>query len=92
MGRYISHMVRLHILLPYPEVITNMKFVKVSPIPLELCAGTPIKSESPRVDDGAFITSTIDNYRRNTLSLEPWCNFTDNQVLFMNDIKLYHIH
>ena len=87
MGRCISHMEMLHMLLQYPEVLTNLKFIKVSTIPLELCAGIPTQKQFT-VEDGAFVTSPIDNYKQHVLSLELWRNFADNQVLLMKEIKL----
>ena len=33
-GRRISHMEIQHVMLKYPEVVTNIDFIKVSTIPL----------------------------------------------------------
>ena len=37
----ISHMEMMHLLLRYPEIITNLDFIKVSTMPLELRPGIP---------------------------------------------------
>ena len=33
---FISHMKMLHVMLKYPEVVTNIDFIKISKIPLKL--------------------------------------------------------
>ena len=38
-GRCISHMEMMHMILKYPEVITNLEFIKVTTMPLELRGG-----------------------------------------------------
>ena len=42
-GRCISHMEMLHVMLKYPEVVTNLEFIKVTTMPLELRAGIAIE-------------------------------------------------
>ena len=38
-GRCINNMEMFHVVLKHPEVVTNLKFIKDSTLPLELRAG-----------------------------------------------------
>eukprot|EP00957_Ditylum_brightwellii_P022146 1670935-Ditylum_brightwellii.AAC.1 len=58
-GHCISHMKMLHIMLKYPEIVTNLDFIKVSAMPLELRAGTAINSDA-ETEDGAFAIAAIE--------------------------------
>ena len=77
----------MHLLLRYPEIITNLDFIKVSTMPLELRPGIPCHKED-KIQDGEYITTPLDNYKCNTLELDEWQNFTGNQLLIMNELKL----
>ena len=43
----------LHVMLKYPEVVTNLEFIKVTTMPLELRAGITIESDIQN-EDGTF--------------------------------------
>ena len=85
-GRCISHMEMLHMMLKYPEVVTNLDFVKVTTMPLELRSGIVIKSDIER-EDGAFVRSAIDGFRR-LLRLDEWQMLSENQLLILDDLKM----
>jgi hypothetical protein len=50
-------------ILKYPEIITNLDFIKVTTMPLELCGGTIINSDTGQ-EDGAYVGSAVDVFRR----------------------------
>ena len=56
-------------------------------MPLELCPGIPCHKEN-KVHDGEYVTTPLDNYKQNVLEMEAWQNFTDNQILIMNALRL----
>eukprot|EP00957_Ditylum_brightwellii_P119074 9082097-Ditylum_brightwellii.AAC.1 len=56
----ISHMEMLHVMLKYPEIVTNLDFIKVSIMTLKLRAGTAINSDAER-EDGAFVIAAIED-------------------------------
>ena len=85
-GRCISHMEMLHVMLKYPEVVTNLEFIKVTTMPLELRAGIAIESDIQN-EDGAFVGSAIDGFRK-SLDLDDWRLHTPNQLLILDDLKL----
>ena len=47
----------LHIMLRYPEVFTDLIFVSICTIPLELCVANNIHLDAENNDDGFFVTS-----------------------------------
>ena len=88
-GRVITTFEMLHVILQYPEIITNLNFVKVTTMPLEYRAGIKMTTED-RVEDGAFVTSGIDHYRNNK-GFPDWRCHTANQNLLLDDVKLSKI-
>ena len=54
----------MHLLLRYPEIITNLQFIKASTIPLELRPGILCHKED-KIQDGEYVTSPLDNYKQN---------------------------
>ena len=84
-GRVITRNEMLHVLLKYPEVITNLIFVKVTTMPLEFRAGVIVTSgnKDSTTEDGAFVTSAIDNYRNNA-NLSPWRMHIPSQNLILD--------
>ena len=85
-GRCISHMEMLHVILKYPEVITNLQFIKVCTMPLELRGGIMLDS-TKIIEDGAYVTTAIDQYRKNVFTVK-WRHHTPSQILITNDLKL----
>ena len=85
-GFCISHLEMLHNMLKYPEIVTNLDFIKVSTMPLELRAGIMVESDK-QIEDGAFVMTAIESFRRIN-NMESWRLHTDNQLLILDDIKL----
>ena len=85
-GRCISHLEMLHMQLKYPEVITNLDFVKLTTMPLELRGGILITSDVEQ-EDGAYVGCAIDVFRR-SLHLNEWRMMSQNQLLIIDDLKL----
>ena len=57
-GMCIIHTEMPHILLKYPEVVTNLDFIKVSIIPLELRSGIKGNYDT-ETKDGAYAVSAV---------------------------------
>ena len=57
-GRMISLMEMLHVMLKYPEVLTDLKFVSIPTVPLELRARVGISADKVS-KDGAFTIPEI---------------------------------
>ena len=61
-GREISEIDMRHFLIKYPEVFTDLIFISVLTLPLELCAGTDCKGNIfGEVEDNSDIGSVSDN-------------------------------
>ena len=45
-GRCISQMEMLHVMLKYPEVYTNLDFVSIPTMLLEICSGVAIYTDN----------------------------------------------
>ena len=45
LGRKIGNLEQIHVMLKYPEVVTNLDFEKISTMPLELQSGTVVNSD-----------------------------------------------
>lgn len=88
-GFCISHLEMLHNMLKYPEVVTNLDFIKVPTMPLELRTGIVIESDK-QMEDGAFISASIASFRRQN-DMEEWRLYTNNQLLILDDIKLSNL-
>jgi len=87
-GRCISHMEMLHVMLKYLEVYTNLDFICIATMPLELQAGIAIDTDtSDKVEDGAYVGAVTASVRRNN-DLAQWRQHTPNQLLILNDLKL----
>ena len=59
--RCISHMEMLNTMLKYPEVVTNLKFIKVSTLTLELREGIIVDSDT-ETGDGAYGIDEVVNF------------------------------
>ena len=90
-GRCISLMEMMHVMLKYPEVYTNMRFISIPTMPLELRAGVVLDTNSNEEDeDGEYITSASDSIRQ-SLQLDKWRQHTPNQILIMDDLKMSNV-
>lgn len=87
-GRCISHMEMLHVMLKYPEVITNLSFVTIQTMPLEFRSGMGLDQTviqpSP---DGAQSGSVSDDIRKAKM-LDDWRQHTVNDLRIYEDLKL----
>eukprot|EP00957_Ditylum_brightwellii_P066042 5009688-Ditylum_brightwellii.AAC.1 len=68
----------LHVMLKYPEVYTNLNFVAVPMLPLELWSSVYKNSNGTVVADAAQIGPVSDDVRK-TLGLEAWRQHSDNE-------------
>jgi hypothetical protein len=85
-GRIISQMEMLHLILQYPEVYTDLNFVRVCTLPLELRAGTPIKaSKNIYAEDGAYLGPKMVNLRQHA-QLDDWRQISESETLVLEDI------
>ena len=57
----------MYMMLGYIEVVTNIEFIKISAMLLELHAGVKIESNSRKVDVGSYLTIEIDSFWYNVL-------------------------
>ena len=76
-GRCISHFEMIHQMRKYPDVKTNMRFVTIQTIPLEMRTGIAIEKYR-QAEDGAHIGS-ITNDMRMSLELEEWRQMRDKK-------------
>ena len=74
-------------MLQYPEIVTNLDFIKVSTMPLELRAGTEVVVSETKPRDGAYVEPAIVSYRK-AIELEDYRLHTPKQVLILDDLKL----
>ena len=86
-GNVISVLQMLHHILQYPEIVTNLEFIKVSTMPLELRAGTESVVSDNNARDGAYVEPAIVSYRK-AIELEDFRLHTPKQVLILDDLKL----
>jgi predicted GIY-YIG superfamily endonuclease len=84
-GRCISHLEMIHQLLKYPEVVTNLRFVTIQTVPLEMRSGVAIEREAD-AEDGSHIGSISDDIRRN-LELEEWRQHKNNEIMIIHDLR-----
>ena len=68
-GRAISHMEMLHTMLRYPEVVTDLKFISICTMPIELRAGLDTensitKNMDNEMVDGIEVGIISDNIRK----------------------------
>ena len=55
-GRTVTLTEILHVILEYPEVVTNLNFIRVSTMPIEFRAEIILQLESV-VQDGVFVSA-----------------------------------
>ena len=76
----------LHVMLRYPEVYTDLIFISISTMPLELRCTVNIETDS-EINDG-FYTNSISHFvRSQKVNFPRWRKHTDNEKLIMNDLK-----
>ena len=62
-GRCISYMEILHVMLKYPDVVTNLNFIKVSTLSLDLRAGNRVDFDT-ETEDAAYVIAAVEAYWR----------------------------
>ena len=82
-GRCISIMEQVHLMLSYPEVITNLRFISVPSMPLEFRAGVAMEKT---VADSAQVGNVSDDIRKDN-GLPRWRQNTPNQMRIYDDLK-----
>ena len=86
-GHCITLMEMLHLMLRYPEVYTNIEFIKVTTMSLQFCAGIQLNPRNTQ--DAAYVGSAIDDYRNcPELDFDDWRQHTPSQNLMLDDLKL----
>jgi hypothetical protein len=86
-GRAISLMEMLHVMLKYPEVLTDLRFVTVPTVPLELRSRISIKADK-FARDAEFSSPEICESRLSNIVGQPFRQLTDMEVLIINDLRL----
>eukprot|EP00957_Ditylum_brightwellii_P189039 14390964-Ditylum_brightwellii.AAC.1 len=51
----------LHVMLKYPFIVTNLEFIKVTTMPLELRVGIATTVDD-NTEDGAYICSVVESF------------------------------
>jgi hypothetical protein len=85
-GRAISQNEMVHVMLRYPEVSTDLNFISIPTIPLELRAGVD-KGSMFSVQDGVDAGIVSDIVRCSVID-EEWRQHTDSEKLILEDLKL----
>ena len=80
----------MHVMLKYPEIITNLKFVKISTMQLELRGGIALSSDVV-TEDGAYTCSAIESFCPTTMNFDTGRLQTASQNLIIDDLKLSKI-
>ena len=86
-GLCIAMTQMLHHMLRYAEVITDLNFVVISTLPLELRMGGIKVVTDNAVEDGAFVSSASNHIRNNMNGLPDWRQHTSNEMMTFMDIK-----
>ena len=85
-GRCISLTEMLHVMLRYPEVYTDLRFVSISTMPLELRCLRQMATDT-QVQDGVFVNSMSTAIRDSRNDLPIWRKHSMSEKLLMNDLK-----
>ena len=82
-GRSIAIMEQVHVMLLYPEVITNLNFVSIPSMPLEFRVGVALECT---VADSAQ-EGNVSNDIRRELNIPAWRQHSLNQMRIYDDLK-----
>ena len=85
-GRCISLTEMLHVMLRYPEVYTDLVFISISTMPLELRCTKVIPTDS-EFDDGYYSTSISEHIRSNKSNFQFWRKHSINETVIIDDLK-----
>ena len=86
-GRAISQNEMVHMMLRYAEVYTDLNFISIPTIPLELRAGVDKGAYFSMTEDGADAGILSDIVRVSIID-DEWRHHTDSELLIMEDLKL----
>ena len=73
-------------MLKYPEVVTNLYFIKVSTFPLEIWVGIRLDYDTDNEDDAYFISAV--GYFCRFLDIYEYMLQTQNQPLILDYLRL----
>eukprot|EP00957_Ditylum_brightwellii_P017621 1327391-Ditylum_brightwellii.AAC.1 len=76
----------LHVMLKYQEIVTNLEFIKVTTMPLELQSGIAITFDD-NIEDDVYICSAVESFYRVKDDLDTARLQTKIQNLIVADIK-----
>ena len=85
-GRCVALTEMLHVMLQYPEVYTDLAFVSISTLPLELRCYKKITTDT-QVEDGVYTTSVSYHVRSEKDNFPRWRRHNESELIIMNDIK-----
>ena len=93
-GRAISQNEMVHLLLKYPEIITNLSFIHISTLPLEFSAGT---EKNKNLDTIQQSRNNRDGNQVNVFNVIEDSARTDNFVAArvrnkINDLATWRMH
>eukprot|EP00957_Ditylum_brightwellii_P026214 1982369-Ditylum_brightwellii.AAC.1 len=77
----------LHVMLKYPEIVTNLEYIKVTTMPLELQGGIAITFDTI-AEDTAYACSAVESFHRVRANLDSARLQTNSQSLIVDDTKL----
>ena len=76
----------LHVILKYPEVVSNLDLIKLVTIPLEFWGSIEAKYDIQTEYD-AYVGPYIGGFK-NRIHLDDWITINPNQNIILNDMKL----
>ena len=80
-----------HVMLKYPEVYTDLQFIPIPTMPLELRFGAVIKTyDEKETEDGAYLTLASDSVSIR-ICLPEWIQHHNNQNILLDDLKMSNI-
>jgi predicted GIY-YIG superfamily endonuclease len=85
-GRCVSLTEMMHVMLRYPEVYTDLVFISVSSLPLELRCFKKITTDS-EIEDGVYTNSVSQHIRSNKPNFPIWRKHTMTEQILMDDLK-----
>jgi predicted GIY-YIG superfamily endonuclease len=85
-GRCVALTEMLHVMLQYPEVYTDLAFVSISTLPLELRCYKKITTDT-QVEDGVYTTSVSYHVRSEKDNFPRWRRHNQSELIIMNDLK-----
>jgi hypothetical protein len=86
-GRVISLMEMVHVMLKYPEVLTDLNFVNIPTVPLEMRARIGINAQKIP-SDGEFTDPEIAETRKHIIIDQDYRQLTVTETLLLNDLRL----